>query len=167
MLAFLSPQRALSKRQYPPRPRRPWATTLDRRKKSKCYKVQPNAIPDRSGEAPQTISPTVRRQNDRCCRPARSPGTERRNEKQDSPVQDSPVDEANRNALFQDFVKWAVGQDPIRPPMTGANAAPHLRARRYLCRSCLPPAGDRIRIAEHRRNGLPARSWQRTDQGRT
>jgi hypothetical protein len=82
---------------------------------SEALQTQPNAISDRSGEVPQTISSKPSRFNNRIQRaqpqiaspPATTGAADRRdlpepsasNQKGDSPLND-------RKALFQDFVKW-------------------------------------------------------------
>ena len=78
---------------------------------------KPNTIPDRSGEATQTISPKPARPNKTVVRErpqiAPSPTTTRAVVRRDQPEQSAsnerpnlPLDEADRDALFQEFVKW-------------------------------------------------------------
>jgi hypothetical protein len=89
--------------------------------------TQPNAIPDRSGEAPQSISPksarpnkTVRRDGSQIAPP---PATTGAADQRDQPEQSannekqgSSLDEANRKALFQDFVKWQLDRNLFGRP---------------------------------------------------
>jgi hypothetical protein len=78
---------------------------------------KPNTIPDRSGEATQTISAKPARPNKTVVRErpqiAPSPTTTRAVVRRDQPEQSAsnerpnlPLDEVDRDALFQEFVKW-------------------------------------------------------------
>jgi hypothetical protein len=79
--------------------------------------TQPNTIPDRSGEATQTISPKparpnkkVRRERPQIAPPPATTGAADRRERPEQSAsnekQDSPLNAADREALFQDFLKW-------------------------------------------------------------
>lgn len=78
--------------------------------------AQPNPIPDRSGEATQAISSkpvrrskTVRREQPRMTPPPTTTGAAERRDQPKQGVdekQPSPLNEAERESLFQDFLKW-------------------------------------------------------------
>ena len=87
---------------------------------------KPNTIPDRSGEATQTISPkparrnkTVRRERPPIALPPTTTGAaDRRDQPKQSASdekQESPLNEADR-ALFQDFVKWQLDRNLFGRP---------------------------------------------------
>jgi hypothetical protein len=84
--------------------------------------TQPNTIPDRTGEAIQTISPkharrekTVRRERPQVAPPPTTTGAA---DPRDQPKQSasdekqaSPLNTADREALFQEFLKWQVDRN--------------------------------------------------------
>jgi hypothetical protein len=89
--------------------------------------TQLNTTPDRSGEVTEVISPKPARRNKtvRRERPliAPSPTTTGAADRRDRPKQsasdekqDSPVNETDREALFQDFVKWQLDRNLFGRP---------------------------------------------------
>jgi hypothetical protein len=91
--------------------------------------TQPNTIPDRSGEVTQAISPKPARRNKnksvRRERPpiAPPPTTTGAADPRDQPKQtardgkpESPLNEADRESLFQDFVKWQLDRNLFGRP---------------------------------------------------
>jgi hypothetical protein len=89
--------------------------------------TQPNAIPDRSGEATQIISPkparhhtTVRRERPQIApAPTTTGAADRRDQPRQSASderQHSPLNEADREALFQDFLKWQLDRNLLGRP---------------------------------------------------
>jgi hypothetical protein len=98
------------------------ATTGDDSRKS-----NPNTIPGRSAEATQSNSPeparrhkTVRRERPQIAPPLTTTGAADRGDqpKQSASVekQVSPFNEADRESLFQDFVKWQLDRDLFGRP---------------------------------------------------
>jgi hypothetical protein len=90
-------------------------------------KSQTDTIPDRSGEVTQSTSPeparrnkTVRRERPQTAPPLSTTGAAdgRDQPKQSAGVekQVSPSDEADRELLFQDFVKWQLDRDLFGRP---------------------------------------------------
>jgi hypothetical protein len=90
-------------------------------------RTQPSSIPDESGEATQTISPkparrnrTVRRERPQIAPPPTTTGAaERRDQPKQSASdekEDSPLTEADREALFRDFVKWQLDRNLFGRP---------------------------------------------------
>jgi hypothetical protein len=95
---------------------------------------RPNTIPDRSGEAPQAISPKPARPNKTLVRErpqiAPPPTTTRVAVRRDQPEQSAsnerpnlPLDEADREALFQEFVKWQLDRK-LSCPATALPSTP-------------------------------------------
>jgi hypothetical protein len=87
--------------------------------------TQPNTIPDRSGEATQTISPKPARHNKMVRRewPRIAPPPTGAADWRDQPKQsagdkklDSPLNDADREALFQDFLKWQLDRNLFGRP---------------------------------------------------
>jgi hypothetical protein len=89
-------------------------------------KSHPNTIPDRSGEATQSASPeparrnkTVRRERPQIAPPATTGAADRHDQPKQS-VRDekqvSPFNEADRESLFQDFVRWQLDRNLFGHP---------------------------------------------------
>jgi hypothetical protein len=89
--------------------------------------TQQNTTPERWGEAIQTISPkparrnkTVRRERLQIALPPTTTGAaDRRDQPKQSAgdeKQDSPINETDRDALFQDFVKWQLDRNLFGRP---------------------------------------------------
>lgn len=89
--------------------------------------TEPNTFPDRSGEATQTISPkparlnkTVRRERPQIAQPPVTTGAAVRHDQpersNDNQKQDLPLNEADREVLFQDFVKWQLDRNLFGRP---------------------------------------------------
>lgn len=89
--------------------------------------TQPNTTPDRSVEATQAVSPrparrnkTVRRKRPSIAPPPMTTGAaDRRDQPKQTASdekQDSPLSEADREALFQDFVKWQLDRNLFGRP---------------------------------------------------
>jgi hypothetical protein len=101
---------------------------------SEALQTQPNTIPDRSDEAAQTISPkparpnkTVRRERPQIAPPPATTGAAYRRDQPEqsgsNEKQDSPLKTADREALFQDFLKWQFDRNLFGRPVTGAKTA--------------------------------------------
>jgi hypothetical protein len=84
--------------------------------------TQPNAIPDRSGEAIQTISPKharrikeVRRERPQIAPPPKTTGAADRRDQPKQIAGDEkqslPLNVADREALFQEFLKWQLDRN--------------------------------------------------------
>ena len=89
--------------------------------------TQPYTIPGRSGEATQTISPrparlnrTVRRERPQIAPPPVTTGAAVRHDQPEqspsSEKQDLPLNEADREVLFRDFVKWQLDRNLFGRP---------------------------------------------------
>jgi hypothetical protein len=89
--------------------------------------TQPNAVPDRSGEATQTISPkparpnkAVRRGRPQFAPPPTTTGAAVRSDRPEQSTsnekQDLPLNEADGEALFQNFVKWQLDRNLFGRP---------------------------------------------------
>jgi hypothetical protein len=103
---------------------------------------KPNTVPDRSGEATQAISPKPARPNKTVVRErpqiAPPPTPTRVAVWRDQPEQSAsnegpnlPLDETDREALFQEFVKWQLDRKlscpapavPSTPPLAAVEQA--------------------------------------------
>jgi hypothetical protein len=89
--------------------------------------TQPNTIPDRLGEPTQTISPKpvrrnkpVRQERPQIAPPSTTTGAaDRRDQPKQSAgdeKQDSPLNEAERESLFQDFIAWRLDRNLFGRP---------------------------------------------------
>jgi hypothetical protein len=87
----------------------------------------PSTIPDRSGEATQTISSkpakrdkTVRRERQQIAPPPTTTGAADRHDqpkqRASDEKQDSPLNEVDRESLFQDFIKWQLDRNLFGRP---------------------------------------------------
>jgi hypothetical protein len=94
---------------------------------TEMLQTEPNTIPDRSAEATQTVSPKPARPNKivRRERPqiAPPPTTTGAADPRDQPEQsasdkkqDLPLNEADRESLFQDFIKWQMDRNLFGRP---------------------------------------------------
>jgi hypothetical protein len=101
---------------------------------------QPNTIPDRTCEATQTISPKPARPNKTVRREPRialPPTTTGAPVRSDQPEQSAsnerpnlPLNEADREALFQEFVKWGLDRKLFGAGDSGKGGPPLSRLRR-------------------------------------
>jgi hypothetical protein len=101
---------------------------------SEVLETQPNTIPDRTGEVARSISPkparpykTVRRERPQIAPPPATTGAAYRRDQPEQSAsnkkQDSPLNAANREALFQDFLKWQFDKNLFGRPVTRTKTA--------------------------------------------
>jgi len=106
---------------------------------------QPNGIPDQSGEATRTISPkparpnrTARRERPQTAPPPKTTGSAVPSDQPEQSASHEKRDLLNKaagEALFWGVRQVAVGQEPVRPQVMGANAARRLRVQENRCSS--------------------------------